>query len=167
MILIVTGSRSATDAHRLTIRKTLAWAAGFKSGLIDSSHELWHGCADGADTISGQVAKEDFNWTVHEFPANWTSPCATKDDQWFRACPPGHRRLRRDGTDFCPAAGPRRNQLMVNTLAWQLDLDPNTRAVCVAFPLAKSVGTHDCVDRFWTISVPTIIIPLTRIGVST
>jgi len=32
------------------------------------------------------------------------------------SCPPGHRRVRPDGSDYCPSAGPNRNADMVASL---------------------------------------------------
>lgn len=73
---------------------------------------------------------------VHEpHPANWDS-CA-----WD--CPSGpHRRWKRPGDrhhpgilpDYCPAAGPRRNALLV-----RLGADR-----CLAFPVGPSYGTRNC-----------------------
>jgi len=41
--------------------------------------------------------------------ANWTGPCDIEGG-W---CRPFHRRRRADGTEYCPAAGPRRNAMML------------------------------------------------------
>jgi hypothetical protein len=76
---------------------------------------------------------------------------------WSR-CGPGcpdhpHRKVRKNRS-YCPLAGHRRNQLMVD--AEDLDL-------CVAAPIAASegpsAGTWDCVQRAETAAVPVIRVP--------
>lgn len=64
------------------------------------------GCAPGADQIAERIGVA---WggglTVEHHPADWDT-CAP-------ACRSGHRRARRDGTTYCPAAGLRRDAEMV------------------------------------------------------
>lgn len=69
-----------------------------------------HGAAKGADTIADTLAKA-YGWTLMIFPANWKR--------------------------FGAAAGPRRNELMLDTAK------PD---VVLAFPLSNSKGTHHCVN---------------------
>lgn len=94
---------------------------------------LVQGGARGVDRFARTWAREHalFGYMVfeEEYPAKW-SECDP-------SCPPGHRRRRRDGTDYCPIAGHRRNQRMV-------DLGADT---CLAFRYQQSGGTTDCMNR--------------------
>lgn len=96
-----------------------------------------HGTAEGADELADLWALgHDLPRDPH--PADWTGPCAPN-------CPPGHRRPRR-GTDYCPLAGHRRNQHMV-------DLSPD---LCVAFHHANSRGTADAIRRVTAAGIPVL-----------
>lgn len=72
-------------------------------------------------------------------PADWDGPCAPWTDGM---CQPGHRRPSRFGSspDYCPTAGHRRNQIMVDT---RID----SYVAITDRPLEKSRGTWDCVQR--------------------
>lgn len=95
---------------------------------------LWvvHGAAKGADehasvwAYSWHRAGRNVYWEEH--PAKWSAPCR-------ETCAPNHRRRRRNGTTYCPAAGNYRNQEMIDAGA---DL-------VLAFPGGS--GTADCVRR--------------------
>jgi len=145
VIILVTASRKITrEAHGPIIRRTLAYAAGFRSDKVDPDHELWDGLADGGDAVCHEIATEDFGWKERRFPPNW-SACSPERVPGCEPCTPAHRRVRRNRKgDFCPTAGFRRNQLMVDTLAAMPD-----RKVCVAFPIPAvgSLGTFDCLAR--------------------
>lgn len=87
-----------------------------------------------ADAIAAYYALR-WNWTVEPHPADWNGPC----DPSF-GCRSGHRRKRRNSSsDYCPMAGHRRNQVVVDG---GMDL-------LLAFfqPGAPNKGTRDCVDR--------------------
>lgn len=88
---------------------------------------LVHGAASGADRLCARWW-EAHGRTCDPHPADWQAPCRT-------SCAAGHRRRRRDGTDYCPAAGNYRNQEMVDS---GLDL-------LIAFP--GGTGTADMVRR--------------------
>lgn len=97
---------------------------------------LTHGAASGVD-LSGE------EWTFNEHPsgvivindphpAKWEDPCVP-------SCWHGPRKIRADGTDYCQAAGMRRNAEMVNLI-------PDH---AVAFPRVGpknlSKGTYGCI----------------------
>lgn len=82
--------------------------AAFKAQEFFEDAVFIHGAARGGDTIGAAVWEELGGETVG-YPADW-SRCV-------RGCKPSHRRWRRDGTSFCPTAGKRRNQYMVNLSA--------------------------------------------------
>lgn len=96
-----------------------------------------HGDAGGGD----QVAKL---WAIvhnqqHEaHPAAWTGPC-------IEQCQPHHRKTRKDGTEYCPAAGMYRNYTMVKTGA----------DVCGAFIHNMSQGTRGCAALAKREGIPT------------
>lgn len=87
------------------------------------THTLVHGAAPGLDTLAARAA-EELKWEVEAHPADWGV--------------------------VGPAAGPARNQLMVNLGA---DL-------CIAFPLKGSKGTWDCVKRAHEAGISVRVIPL-------
>lgn len=142
--LLVTGSRKWSD-------KNLVWRA-IMDGVIactpigsrPSTHpfremRLDHGDAVGLDKLAAQQA-QSFGMQVVPHAANWK--ICDGDD-----CTPGHRRPRSDGTDYCPTAGHRRNQLMV-------DLTPT---LVLAFPIGGaqgSRGTFDCATRAQRAGLP-------------
>ncbi|WP_399559412.1 SLOG family protein [Streptomyces chartreusis] len=98
--------------------------------------ELMHGTAEGADTIGGQWADRN-GILVRERPADWNGPCGAE-------CQPGHRRRNRRGTEYCPLAGHRRNQQMV-------DEHP---VLFVAASYRNSSGTADCARRAKDAGIP-------------
>jgi hypothetical protein len=116
MRILVTGSRDWSDAD--TIRK--AFRTYSRDVLIPSDVMVVHGAAHGADNLAGKIAHM-FGMMTEEHPANWDD-CG--DD-----CGPEHWRYRM-GKPYCPRAGFKRNELMVN-----LGAD-----VCVAFIRNGSKG---------------------------
>jgi SLOG family YspA-like protein len=138
--LLVTGSRSWS--HTESVNATLAFytrLAAADSGRLVVVHGS---AADGADTLaSGWVARwRRRGWPADQepHPANWRGPCGPK-------CVPGHRRLRKDGTEWCPYAGHDRNTAMVAS-------GPD---VCVAFWRGSSPGTRDCATKAEKAGIPT------------
>jgi hypothetical protein len=127
--VLVTGSRSWTDAELLHAALLECWFDAMQLGADGIT--VVHGGAPGADTLADlwAVGHQGLGVVSEPHPAVWAE-CAAD-------CQPGHRRRRRDGTEYCPTAGHRRNQLMVDLGA----------AVCVAFPTTGSTGTWDCVRR--------------------
>jgi hypothetical protein len=95
---------------------------------------LVHGAAEGADSLAAKLWGIK-GWPIEPHPADW--------DHCDPTCkhPP---RYRRDGTPYCPAAGPRRNLEMI-----RLGAD-----LCVAFPLGKSIGTQHCMRHARAAGIP-------------
>jgi len=88
---------------------------------------LVHGAAPGADSLCAEWWDEIQERSIETHPADWEH-C---DDAICYHKP----RIRPDGTNYCPSAGPRRNQEMVNS---GLDL-------LIAFPGGR--GRADMVQR--------------------
>jgi len=133
--ILVTGSRRFDDAQ--AVREALAAAiAG-----IDGPVTVVHGGATGADELAAVLAPTfGPHVTCERWPADWPGPCRAE-------CRPGHRRARRDGSTYCPAAGNYRNQAMVDAGA----------QLALAFPIGESPGTRDCVRRAAKAGIPTTI----------
>lgn len=139
----VTGSR---DWRRLdVIRAALAAVlAAHPDAVLVSGH-----AREGADMLAERAwaallgyRAADEAWRagrIERYPADWGAPCREE-------CKRGHRRSRRSGGTYCPAAGNYRNQEMVDT-------GPDA---CVAFfqPGAANAGTSDCVRRYVAAGIP-------------
>jgi len=107
---------------------------------------LVHGDAEGFDTHCARWARtaEGATGTLvipEPHPADW--------DTCKPSCKPAHRRTRRDGTTYCPAAGGTRNQVMADLgadlgLAGIMECD---RKDCRRPDPHPSHGTADCVKR--------------------
>jgi hypothetical protein len=134
----LTGSRLWPDVPLLEDTLLLVWHDALQDGW--DGIEFMHGCADGADTIGGQWAKRN-GILVRERPADWEGPCGTE-------CQPDHRRRNRRGTEYCPLAGHRRNQQMV-------DERPK---LFVAASYRKSSGTADCTRRARKAGIPVLLL---------
>lgn len=134
--ILVTASRSWRDARAVRFALEAASLDALGREVI-----VVHGAADGGDTLA-HLAAVDLGFTPEPHPADWEGPCRPE-------CRPGHRRRRRDGTLYCPAAGDYRNQEMA-------DLGADT---CVAFLMPctdrrcrnprphDSHGATDCAKR--------------------
>ena len=132
--ILVTGSREWTDAR--TVESAILEAIrDFGRDLV-----IVHGDADGADKLADEAAWRHGLETDPK-PADWDGPCRS-------TCKPGHRKRRRDGSEYCPAAGNCRNQEMVDGGA----------VVALAFLLPRSVspctGTRDCARRTAAAGIP-------------
>lgn len=68
--------------------------------------------------------------------ADWVGPCDLGG-----MCRPGHRRPRRGGGTYCPEAGVRRNQHMLDRY------DPPMVVALLDRPLASTKGTKDMMTR--------------------
>lgn len=132
--ILITGSRSWTDAQLLADTLLDVWHDATQNG--HDSIVIIHGTADGADTLAGLWA-EGQGLDVETHPADWVT-CAPD-------CPPGHRRTRARGGEYCPTAGHRRNQKM-------LDADAD---LVVGFQRDNSRGTADCLRRARAAGLPT------------
>ena len=106
--ILVTGSRSWTDAERI------AFELGHAIGSLGCQPEdvtLVHGAAlSGADAIADRIGRK-LGCVVEKHPADWDAPC---DDR----CRPGHRKTRGNGSAFCPAQGTYRNAAKAPALVW-------------------------------------------------
>lgn len=135
--LLVTGSRTWSGHDRRDVMRQALQQAWDEAR--DAGHQrltVVHGAAPGADQMA-------VNWTMHRpgvlelpFPADWNEPCGVH-------CKAAHRRKRRNGSTYCPAAGVHRNQRMVDYVRRQ----PGSRLVCAFFAAEESTGTADCVRR--------------------
>jgi hypothetical protein len=134
--VLVTGSRAWTDSQALGDALLDCWHDAVQLGADGIT--VVHGAADGADSLADlwAVGHRGLGVLREPTPADWPL-CAAE-------CRPEHRRLRRDGSEYCPTAGHRRNQLMVDRGA----------AVCVGFWRAPGTGTLDCLRRAERAGIP-------------
>jgi hypothetical protein len=134
-LILLTGSRSWPDPQLLEDMLLDVWHDALQNGY--DGIELMHGHAtDGADAI-GDAWAIRHHVPYRRRPADWNGPCAP-------TCPPGHRRINRRGLEYCPLAGHRRNQQMV-------DEHP---VLVVAAHHAKSTGTADAMRRAKAAGIP-------------
>lgn len=107
-ILIVTASRECTD--RSLFRGALTAIYYMRPGTA-----VYVGDAVGGDMLARDIwaalcgygrwqEAVDGGW-LRRFTASWDDPCQP-------GCQPGCRKARSDGSDYCPMAGPYRNQDM-------------------------------------------------------
>lgn len=111
MRILVTGSRDWEDRERI-------WH-DLDQVLLDNMDVepefivVEGACHTGADRMAYEWVLDCNNDGIavrpHRNPADWAGPC---DPQF---CKPGHRR-KRGNSDYCPAAGVRRNLEMVETM---------------------------------------------------
>lgn len=108
-VLLGSGTRHATRSDRPLVKACMEDLADLVGVDPDDRDVDWvHGAAPGWDRLSAAIAEEDFGWRTVPVPAKWQE-C---DPSW---CPPQpHLLPRRGGGSFCPHAGPRRNQLMLD-----------------------------------------------------
>lgn len=144
MKILITGSRQWPESKQFLVHAALTRALGeCLTRNPPEPLEVWHGDARGADAMASLwcqlMAKgRHGRWVVErKFPADWDSPC-TPD------CRPGHRRARKDGSEYCPSVGMYRNQEMV-------DAKPDR---VYAFNKAKSAGTTRCAGMAREASIP-------------
>lgn len=134
MRVLVTGSRGLPASAIGVVRSALI--------EVTTDHEgpyvLVHGGARGADQMAAHIAHE-LGWTVEEHPADWSAPCRD-------TCRHNGRQTNQRGREYCPSAGARRNQAMV-------DLGAD---VCVAFYVRNELtkGTSDAIRRAGKAQIP-------------
>jgi hypothetical protein len=131
MRLLITGSRDWD--HHPSVDEVLAYYTR-QAHYLGGRLKVAHGKATrgGDDLAAAWVKLRNRNgWPVDQEPhsAHWSAPCPPE-------CPPGHRQ-RKDGREWCPRAGHRRNQEMVDRGA----------LACVGFWRNGSSGTRDCLER--------------------
>ncbi|MDA8313082.1 MAG: SLOG family protein [Actinomycetota bacterium] len=103
--VLVTGGRDYADAALVELELRAAVEVHLGPGYDPARVVLVHGDVSGLDRLVAAAARR-LGFQVEPHPAAWISPCRA-------TCPP-HRRRRRDGTDYCPAAGVHRNAQMVS-----------------------------------------------------
>lgn len=127
LVVLLTASRTWTDAR--PIRAELERIRAENPGRV---LVLRHGaCPKGGDMIGERVARQ-LGYRIERYPARWLRDCDS-------GCKPNHRTRDRLDRLTCPAAGPRRNQEMVDTVPQPTE--------CVAFIKNASRGASDCVRR--------------------
>ncbi|MFE6126692.1 SLOG family protein [Streptomyces sp. NPDC056437] len=130
----LTGSRTWPDPVLLANTLMDVWHDAVQIGY--DGIVLMHGdCEEGADAL-GDAWAIDHGIPRDRNPADWSGPCGPE-------CRPDHRRRGRRG-EYCPLAGHRRNQLMV-------DKKPG---LLVAAHHANSSGTADCMRRAKKAGIP-------------
>lgn len=132
--VIVSGSRYATKEQHIEVIGSVLLAVCRRDLGV-----LAHGDADGVDRIAASLATT-WGWRVKAVPARWFD-CDLTVPEELGGCPDWpHRKRGKGGRDYCPRAGWRRNQKLV-------DLQPRADYV-VAFPdQRKNSGTWDFVRR--------------------
>lgn len=135
--ILVTGSRRWPDYQAVADTLNDVWHDATQEHF---GHRLVivHGdCPTGADAMAKRWALE--NEITHEpHPADWSAKCG------IDCVPEGHRKTSSRFGDYCPLAGPIRNQRMADRGA---DL-------CVAFLIQGSKGTADCLSRVRAAGIP-------------
>lgn len=136
--VLVTGSRAWDDRKAIEDALLDAWHDAVQTVSPEVGVVVVHGdCPAGADAIAKQWATD--NGLSHEpHPADWSEPCP--DNCLSRP----HRKTSRKHGEYCPLAGHRRNQRMVDLGA---DL-------VLAFHRNNSRGTGDCIARAKTAGIP-------------
>ncbi|MEV4174015.1 SLOG family protein [Nonomuraea sp. NPDC049709] len=128
--VLVTGSRTYDDEQEIrdALAPTIA-AHGPENVTVRHGH-----CRKGADELIDRIATAWTGVTVQRRPADWAT---CKGPQ----CTPHHRRQRRDGTTYCPAAGVIRDAEMVDEGAEEClaFIDPCAKRGCRK---ARPHGSH-------------------------
>lgn len=147
--LLETGSRKHTPAGTGNI--IVAGLTEVREHLGDDT-VLVHGAQGITDRATGAVVSgaDLMAWRLwaswgllHDpYPADWSGPC---DPDW-PGCKPGHRR-NQNGRQYCPLAGHRRNQEMVDVLVAMRKLGHRVHCIGFPFPGQRAGGTHDCMRR--------------------
>ncbi|MFF7527279.1 SLOG family protein [Streptomyces pseudovenezuelae] len=147
-LIALTGPRAWTNIPLLEDTLLGVWHDALEIGY--DGIELMQGCAEGADTIGDRWARRN-GILVRERPADWDGPCGP-------ACQPGHRRRNRRGTEFCPQAGHRRNQQMVDEqpLLFVAGVMRCTAPKCAGKAPHNTHGAADCIRRAEAAGIPVL-----------
>jgi YspA, cpYpsA-related SLOG family len=129
--MLVTGSRSWKDPRPI---EQAIYDMAMEAAQLGKDLVVVHGACRGADRLAQSIVRRQraHGWRhIHEepHPADWNAACIER-------CRPGHRRPRTNGTDYCPAEGRYRNELMVG-----LGAD-----VAFAFIKDQSPGATHCAE---------------------
>lgn len=143
--VIVTGSRFYRDQRTVwsALDTTRQQLGDFLLVHGDCPGTIQH---PGADQLAARWA-EHVGLHTDPYPADW--------DTCLPTCPPRHRRAKTPGdihhpgqlADYCPQAGPRRNQKMIDRGA----------VLLLAFPLGASHGTRSCIRAAQRAGIPVTI----------
>lgn len=144
--LLATGSRNAHNWLRATVRNKLnGIALSAFSGDSDLDRiEVIVGDAPGVDAevMAWVRQQQDPRIVLHggsPFVATWDADCDER-------CTDGHRKVRADGSTFCPAQGPYRNGRMVVIAKGYHDQGSWVR-VAAFYGEPNSSGTKSCVEQ--------------------
>jgi hypothetical protein len=162
--ILVTGSRTWTDEHTIWTALEDAIEQAYNQGHRE--YVVVHGGATGADTIAAGFCENQAGWysdyanqTLAEepHPADWATCSSPR-------CTPEHRKVRRDRTTYCPAAGPQRDADMVDAgadlcLAF---IDPCTKPGCRKIQPHGSHGASHTADLAEKAGIPTRRFPERR-----
>ena len=96
-----------------------------------------HGDADGGDQCAKLFGQVHDGAVEEPHPADWNAPCR-------ETCRHGHRKTRKDGSTYCPAAGNYRNEVIATSGLWR----------SAAFIRAGSRGATDGAAAFRRAGVP-------------
>lgn len=144
--VLVTGSRRWPDPRPMC--KAVDFAFDLVHLAAPQGTRLIVGDADGVDTACIDLARR--GWTVDgPHRPDWdlcTDGCPDDGGAHRRHRPP---RLGQDTGTYCPLAGHRRNQHMVNVAA------ATPAPVCLGFHHGSSRGTTDCLNRAAAAGIPT------------
>jgi hypothetical protein len=147
VIIIVSGTRHAAVSEYPEIETRLGqWRRHGNVTLV-------HGDATGVDRIAANIAA-GWGWIAVAMPADWQT-CNDGIARDLGGCPPSPHLATRHGRTYCPYAGHRRNQLM-------LDRHPDAD-LAVCFPAADGgtkSGTGDFIDRAIRAGLPHQTFPL-------
>jgi hypothetical protein len=138
VIVLVTGARDHPDLAAVRLCVAPFAASGLRGVFGDARG------VDATAEAAWKVAARTSGAQYRRFVVDWAAPCTAE-------CKPGHRKVRSDGSDYCPAAGIWRNQLMVDFV-----VGLGQPAVCLAFPAGASQGTRDCMRRAAAAGLPVL-----------
>lgn len=153
--IIVAGSSGATkkDHGQIVLEEFIAAWESFsgpdffeKPGVLVVRKD-----ARGVDRIAATIAA-DLGWEVERRQARWRL-CETTIPETMGGCPPGKDHIRSThGTAWCPFAGLRRNQAMIDLGADLLLAFPARYTLVDS--LSRRCGTLDCVARAAAAGIP-------------
>lgn len=139
--ILVTGSRDWPDIGYLNF--VLSDTLHDATQLGYPGLRVKHGMAKrGADpfTHAWSLNNAHLGVRVEPDPADWEDPCVP-------GCRPGHRQKIGKHPDFCPTAGHRRNQRMVDSMVAEWVGVVPVLALAFRSNIGSSRGTNDCMGR--------------------